>query len=175
MHLVRWQTIRNFDTRLSNALWCHNPNDGTTRSRSELEQNIAGLTLQPYQTGKSPFAGDTTARIHRYPIKTSIQHFRMQMLMLSLLASGFSCHGRAQFLGLVACQNQSGESFTKKGITLDLAFQVVLWEPRTVTGHPFPGVTARIKPEPMLGRLPHKSIFEDRKRASLIHITLFLY
>ncbi len=57
---------------------------------------------------------------------------------------GLLCKGGGRFLGLVPCGAAEGSSFWPKGIGIDLAYQLILYEPRTVSGsaHPvaIPGV-----------------------------------
>lgn len=57
---------------------------------------------------------------------------------------GLLCKGTGRFLGLIACSEAQGPSFWPKAIGVDLAYQLILYEPRTVSGnvHPvaFPGV-----------------------------------
>lgn len=57
---------------------------------------------------------------------------------------GLLCKGGGRFLGLIPCGAEQGLSFWPKGIGIDLAYQLILYEPRTVSGsaHPvaIPGV-----------------------------------
>jgi long-chain fatty acid transport protein len=57
---------------------------------------------------------------------------------------GLLCKGGGRFLGLIPCGAAEGSSFWPKGIGIDLAYQLILYEPRTVSGsaHPvaIPGV-----------------------------------
>ncbi|MGH7409800.1 MAG: OmpP1/FadL family transporter, partial [Candidatus Methylomirabilis sp.] len=48
---------------------------------------------------------------------------------------GFLCKGRGQFLGLIECGKSGGGILRPKAIALDTAFQVLLYEPRTVAGN----------------------------------------
>jgi long-chain fatty acid transport protein len=43
--------------------------------------------------------------------------------------------GHGRFLGLIACGADEGSSFGPKAIGIDLAYQLILYEPRTVTGN----------------------------------------
>lgn len=57
---------------------------------------------------------------------------------------GFLCKRGGRFLGVIACGTEEGSSFSPKGIGIDVAYQLILYEPRTVSGnvHPvaIPGV-----------------------------------
>ncbi|ALA57817.1 putative Porin [Nitrospira moscoviensis] len=48
---------------------------------------------------------------------------------------GFLCMGHGRFLGLIACGADGESSFGPKAIGLDLAYQLILYEPRTVSGN----------------------------------------
>ncbi len=51
---------------------------------------------------------------------------------------GFMCKEGGKFLGLVSCGNPDGKWYRPKAIGLDLAFQALLYERRTVTGNQNP-------------------------------------
>jgi long-chain fatty acid transport protein len=57
---------------------------------------------------------------------------------------GLLCKGAGRFLGLLPCGEAAGLSFWAKAIGIDLAYQLIMYEPRTVSGnmHPvaIPGV-----------------------------------
>lgn len=47
---------------------------------------------------------------------------------------GLLCKGGGKFLGLIPCGSAEGSSYWPKGIGMDLAYQLILYEPRTVSG-----------------------------------------
>jgi long-chain fatty acid transport protein len=51
---------------------------------------------------------------------------------------GLLCKGKGQFLGLITCGSEEGGFLRPKALGLDLAFQALLYEPRTVTGNQNP-------------------------------------
>jgi long-chain fatty acid transport protein len=51
---------------------------------------------------------------------------------------GLTCKGKGQFLGLLTCGSEAGGLLRPKAIGLDVAFQALLFEPRTVTGNQNP-------------------------------------
>jgi long-chain fatty acid transport protein len=51
---------------------------------------------------------------------------------------GLLCKGQGHFLGLFPCSDSSGGLFRPSALGLDLAFQALLYEPRTVTGNQNP-------------------------------------
>lgn len=51
---------------------------------------------------------------------------------------GLLCKGTGRFLGLIACSAAQGSSFRPKAIGIDLAYQVILYEMRTISGNANP-------------------------------------
>ncbi|MBH0193419.1 MAG: long-chain fatty acid transporter [Nitrospira sp.] len=51
---------------------------------------------------------------------------------------GLLCKTNGQFFGIVPCGTTGGPSFGHKAIGLDVAYQAILYEPRTVTGNQNP-------------------------------------
>jgi len=51
---------------------------------------------------------------------------------------GVLCQGRGRFLGLIACSTAGSSSFWPKAIGIDLAYQVILYEARTISGNANP-------------------------------------
>lgn len=51
---------------------------------------------------------------------------------------GVLCKGTGRFLGLIACSAAQGSSFRPKAIGIDLAYQVNLYETRTISGNANP-------------------------------------
>lgn len=60
------------------------------------------------------------------------------------IGAGFLCTGGGQFLGAIPCGDGARSAFLPNAIGLDVAYQAILYEPRTVSGavNPFatPGV-----------------------------------
>lgn len=50
------------------------------------------------------------------------------------VGGGFLCKGHGKFLGLFVCGNPEAQGFFPKAIGLDLAYQAILYESRTVSG-----------------------------------------
>ncbi|MBX3303636.1 MAG: outer membrane protein transport protein [Nitrospira sp.] len=51
---------------------------------------------------------------------------------------GFLCKGPGRFLGVIPCGTTDGPLFLPKAIGLDMAYQAIFYEPRTVTGNQNP-------------------------------------
>lgn len=50
------------------------------------------------------------------------------------IGTSFLCKGQGKFLGILGCSSGGGNSFWPKSIGVDLAYQVLIYEERTVTG-----------------------------------------
>jgi long-chain fatty acid transport protein len=57
------------------------------------------------------------------------------------IGAGFLCMGGGRFLGAVPCDDSAERSFFPKAIGLDVAYQAILYEPRTVSGAVSPFAT----------------------------------
>jgi long-chain fatty acid transport protein len=57
------------------------------------------------------------------------------------IGAGFLCTGGGRFLGVIPCGDGAGRSFFPKAIGLDVAYQAILYEPRTVSGAVSPFAT----------------------------------
>ncbi|MDT7041221.1 OmpP1/FadL family transporter [Candidatus Nitronereus thalassa] len=72
---------------------------------------------------------------------------------------GALCEDRGLFLGIFQC-GKSGEGLlVRQALGIDLFYMVLLWEPRTVTGHPFPGVNGTYKTRTHVGGLTFRINF----------------
>jgi long-chain fatty acid transport protein len=53
---------------------------------------------------------------------------------------GFLCHAGGQFLGLISCADAAKSFLAKSSIGLDVFYQVLVFDTRTVTNSPNPTV-----------------------------------
>ena len=63
--------------------------------------------------------------------------------MSSLFGFGLTCHPGGKFLGIKDCGQQDSENAHHENIGLDMAYQVLFLESRTVTGNPNPAVNGK--------------------------------
>ncbi|MDH5563686.1 MAG: outer membrane protein transport protein [Nitrospirota bacterium] len=145
VHFVRWQTIRNFDTTLSNGLTISQPQQwdnsvtvfvGTEFSWLQVEDlpdwNLA--TRAGYIRTHSPIPDANFDPA----VPDSDNH-------TFSVGVGFSCFGQAHFLGLFDCHQEGNGWMVRKGLAVDLAYQYVRWDTRKVTGNSIPMLNGTYK------------------------------
>ncbi len=130
-----WKSFRNLDIHLSNGTTIPFPQDwrsvitlmvGTEYKwlrPTALPEWELGLRLG-YAYGQSPVPD----RHYNPTLPADADNHSIT------IGGGFLCKGHGQFLGLFACGNPEGRGFFPKAIGLDLAYQAILYENRTVSG-----------------------------------------
>jgi long-chain fatty acid transport protein len=58
---------------------------------------------------------------------------------------GLTCHPGGKFLGIKDCGRPGEANSPRKLIGVDVAYQLLLFEPRTVTGNPNPAVNGKYR------------------------------
>lgn len=136
---ARWQSIQNFDVHLSNGSTLANPQQWSNAVSvgTGTEYKWLGLPSHPdwnfavrtgYMHSQSaipdvnfnPAAPDSTVHILSAGV-------------------GFLCKEHGRFLGLLECGSEAG-FFGRNALGIDLAYQALLFNSRTVTGSPNPTV-----------------------------------
>ncbi len=143
LHYVRWQSLRNFDVTLSNGAVPPQPQrwDNAITIGAGTELNW----LSPWQLTDWEIAtrvGYTFSEkaVSDFSFNPSYTDANAHSISFGL---GFICQGQAKFLGLIACGTTSQHAWLPTSFTVDLAYQIVFWESRTVTQSPFPGLNGR--------------------------------
>ncbi|MGB0909894.1 MAG: OmpP1/FadL family transporter [Nitrospirales bacterium] len=145
VHLVRWQTIRNFDTTLSNGVTISQPQhwDNAVTILIGTEFNWLNLTHLP--------DWEIAARAGYIRTHTPIPDQNFDPVSPDSdnhtfsIGAGFTCRGIAKFLGLLSCQGEDEDLLSHEGFTIDLAYQYVRWDTRNVTGSPIPVLNGTYK------------------------------
>ena len=145
VHLVRWQTIRNFDTKLSNGVTISQP--------QRWDNSVSVLVGTEFSWLKLSTLPDwhLAARAGYIRTHTPVPDANFDPVVPDSdnhtfsVGAGFACHGRAKFLGLIDCHEEGGGWLMKKGMAVDLAYQYVRWDTRKVTGSPIPVLNGTYK------------------------------
>ncbi len=153
VHLVRWQTIRNFDVTLSNGTVIRQPQQwdnavtlflGTEYTRLEIpalpDWDLA--VRAGYVRSQTPIPDRNFD-----PVTPDSDNHTYSVGL------GFSCDGHANFLGLISCRGGDPGFLVQQGIALDLAYQYVRWDTRTVTGSPIPVLNGTYKTRTHVGMI----------------------
>jgi len=153
VHLVRWQTIRNFDVTLSNGVVISQPQrwKNAVTIGAGTEFNWLKVSNMPnwefaarlgYIRSHSPIPDSN--------FNPSFPDSNNHTLSIGV---GFSCAKQARFLGFIECGSPNTGFLVTKGLTIDLAFQTIIWEPRTVTDSPIPVVNGTYKTRTYAGAM----------------------
>jgi long-chain fatty acid transport protein len=156
---VRWQSLRNADVQFSNGTalivplhWTNAVNIGWGTEYKRL-----GLANHP--------AWDLAWRAGYLRSVTPIPNVNFSPALpdssVNVLSVGFGmlCKRHGVFLGLVDCDNSGKSRFGKKGIGLDVSYQLLLFDPRTVAGNPNPTVNGEYHSTTHAGTLTAKLMF----------------
>jgi long-chain fatty acid transport protein len=136
---ARWQSIPNFDVHLSNGSTLANPQQwsNTVSVGTGTEYKWLELPSHPdwnlaVRTGymHSPSA------IPDVNFNPAAPDSEVHIVSAGV---GLLCKGQGQFWGLLACGSEAGV-FGRTALGIDLAYQALLFESRTVTGSPNPTV-----------------------------------
>ncbi len=103
--------------------------------------NLYGFALKYPESG--PFASSVTfAQLPLLDIKPTMAYKLTDDLSVG---AGFLCGESGTFLGWITCGSGSGSFLSRKALGIDLAYQAILFEKRTVTGNPDPNADGTYK------------------------------
>ncbi len=159
VHLVRWQTIRNFDTRLSNGVTISQPQRWDNAVSVFVGTEFSWLNLA--------FLPDwhiaTRAGYVRSPTPIPDSNFDPAVPDADnhtfSVGTGFACQGRAKFLGLIDCAQEGSGFLIRKGLAVDLAYSYIWWDTRKVTGSPIPVVNGTYNTRTHIGMITLQANF----------------
>jgi long-chain fatty acid transport protein len=135
---VRWQSIRNFDVQLSNGAFLPSP-----QNWSNSLTYAVGTEYKWLRPSWLP-AWDVALRAGYNRSQTPVPDRNFSptppdadVNVLSI-GAGFLCGESGKFLSLISCGSGSTGFLNRKALGIDLAYQAVLFEKRSVTGSPNP-------------------------------------
>ncbi len=151
VHFVRWQTIRNFDTKLSNGITITQPQRWNNAVSVFVGTEFSWLQLSTlpdwelavrtgYIRSPTPIPDENFDPI----VPDSDNH-------TFSVGAGFACEGKAKLLSLFECHQEGSGYFLRKGMSVDLAYQYVRWDTRTVIGSPIPALNGTYKTRTHVG------------------------
>ena len=145
VHLVRWQTIRNFDVNLSNGGAIPQPQHWDNSVTVFVGSEFSWLdvpTLLDWEVATRAGYIRTQTPVPDENFDPAVPDSDNHTFSVGL---GFACGGRAKFLGFIACQEDGTGWLIKKGMAVDLAYQYVRWDTRKVSGSPIPVLNGTYK------------------------------
>jgi long-chain fatty acid transport protein len=137
---TRWSSIRSFNVALSNEGFLANPqfwNDAIT-----LDTGFEFKWLNPPRHADWEYA----IRMGYIYSEAAIPDRNFNPLFPDANIHGITagvgafCQDEGLFLWVIPCGGKRGGTFFRKGVGIDLFYMALLFEPRTVTGNPVPGV-----------------------------------
>lgn len=137
---VRWQSLRDANVQLSNGGVLPNPQQWKSAITVNVgtEYKWLGLT--------DSHAWDVALRTGYSRSNTPVTDLSFDPaypdsdVHVASVGVGFLCHEGGKFLGLVSCGESGGGLLTKKSMGIDLSYQALVFDSRTVTGSPNPTV-----------------------------------
>ena len=140
---VRWSSIRNFDVSLSNGVVLPNPQNWSDSLTVGVGTEWKWTHPEAYPDWVYALRGGYLWSKSPIPDRNFNPAFPDSDVHGITTGLGFECHRGAKFLWVIPCGGQRERGFWPKSFGLDLTYLVFLWEPRTVAGHPNPGVNGR--------------------------------
>ncbi len=150
---TRWRSVRNFDVALSTGAAISNPQHWNNSVSIAVGTEYKWLHLPEHA------AWQLALRVGYNRSHTPIPDVNYNPVIPDAdvhvwsVGVGLFCQEGGQFWGLVDCGGAGGGWLTRKAIGLDLAYQLLLFEPRTVTGHANPGVNGTYRTTTNAGSL----------------------
>lgn len=147
-----WKSVRHLDTTLSNGLTIPTPANWTSGYTVMIGTEYKWLRPQPlpdwdialragYWHGQKAIPDQT----YNPAIPDSDQHALSTGI-------GFMCRDKGRFFGVLPCGG-SDNAFSPKGFGIDLAYQAILYEARTIAGNVNPTVNGTYRSTLHVGSL----------------------
>lgn len=138
---VRWQSLRDATVQLSNGGVLLNPQQWKNAITVNIGTEYKWLGFTDNHTW------DIALRTGYSRSNTPVTDlsfdpaFPDNDVHVASIGIGFLCHAGGKFVGLISCGNPTGSGLlTQKAMGLDLSFQALVFDSRTVTGSPNPTV-----------------------------------
>ena len=142
---VRWSTIRKIEFRFSNGLVLSTPQDWRNSVMIGTGTEYKWLNWSHLPSWDFAMRAGYNYSRGAVPDKNFNPAFPESNVHAPSIGIGLTCRPGGSFLGIKDC-GQPGESNSpRKLIGVDLAYQMVLYEPRTVTGNPNPAVNGKYR------------------------------
>jgi long-chain fatty acid transport protein len=135
---VRWQSIRNFDVHLSNGQTIANPQNWSN------SLTYAVGTEYKWLNPKWLPAWDVAVRTGYNRSETPIPDRNFSptppdaTVNVFSIGVGFLCGKAGKFFGLIPCELAESGLLSRRAMSMDLAYQALVFEQRTVVGSPNP-------------------------------------
>lgn len=141
---VRWSTIKNNDFKFSNGLVLPNPQFWRDTVTFGLGTEYKRFNLSSLPNWDLALRAGYNHSGSPVPDKNFTPAFADSKAHVASVGFGMSCHPGGNFFGLTQC-GTAGESNSWRQTGIDVAYQFIRFEPRTVSGSPNPTVNGRYR------------------------------
>jgi len=138
-----WKSLRNTDVHLSNGATLPFPRDWRSTYTTMIGTEYKWLRLETLPHWEVALRGGYWHSQNAIPdttITPSVPDSDNHAISIGL---SLLCKEKGRFLGLFECGSEGGGRFQPKAIGLDMAYQALLYETRTVSGNLNPTVDGR--------------------------------
>jgi long-chain fatty acid transport protein len=142
---VRWQSIRNFDVQLSTGQMLESPQNWSNALTYAVGMEYKWLQPSWLSAWDVAVRGGYHHSATPVPDRNFVPTPPDADVHVLSVGAGFFCGESGRFLGLISCSAGSGGLMNRKSLGIDLAYQAVLFEQRTVTGSPNPATDGTYK------------------------------
>ena len=140
---VRWSTIRKLEFRFSNGIVLSTPQDWRNTVSFGIGTEYRWLKLSSHPDWDLALRAGYNHSQTPVPDKNFNPAFPDSNVHVLSFGFGLTCHPGGKFLGIKDCGQQDSENAHHENIGLDMAYQVLFLESRTVTGNPNPAVNGK--------------------------------
>jgi long-chain fatty acid transport protein len=150
---VDWSSLKNLDVKLSNGLTLPFPENWWSTYTVMLGTEYRWLALAGFPGWEVAARAGYIYSATPVPSKTfdpAVPDANYNTIALGL---GFLCRAPARLLGFLPCGTDRAGSWAPKALGLDLAYQLVLYDQRTITNNNDPRVNGRWNTTGQLGSI----------------------
>jgi long-chain fatty acid transport protein len=129
-----WKSVRNTDVHLSSGATIPVPRNWTNSFTTMIGTEYKFLQLEQLPHWEVALRGGyffSQTPIPDATFSPGVPDSDSNAISVGL---GLLCKGEGRFLGVIPCDSSGGSPLLPKAIALDLAYQAILYESRTVTG-----------------------------------------
>ncbi|HWP57961.1 MAG TPA: outer membrane protein transport protein [Candidatus Acidoferrales bacterium] len=141
---VRWSTLRSIDFRFSNGVTLRNPQDWRDAVSVGIGTEHRWLRWNFLPDWEPALRAGYLWSMTPVPDKNFNPAFADSNVHVLSIGGGLTCRPGGKFLGLTSC-GEEGKSSPWRHAGIDFAYQLLLFEPRIVSGHPNPAANGRYK------------------------------
>ena len=142
---VRWSTIRKLQFRFSNGLILSTPQDWRNSVTIGTGMEYKWLNWSHLASWDFAVRGGYNYSGSAVPDNNFNPAFPDSNVHAISFGVGLTCHPGGSFIGIKDCGLLGEANSLRKMIGVDLAYQLVLFEPRVVTGNPNPALNGKYR------------------------------